>query len=498
MSAAVAIPKAELHVHLEGTATPGLIRRLARAQRHRAARGAVPARARFAWSDFLHFLGLRPRGQRIRTAQDYRDVTFEYLAGCAAGGRGLRRAHRVAGPRAAGRPVRRRALRRDRPGHRRRPRRLGIVARIIATCLRNCGVEGAEEVARRVVAAPHPYVVGFNMAGDEAGFPPAPFARAFAIAADGGLGCTVHAGEHAGPESVRGAMALPGVTRISHGVRAIEDPSLVEELAERGIVLEVCPTLERRARRLSVLRGASATALHAAGVRVTLGSDDPPYFATADRPRVRRSRRAHGLRRRGAAWTSPGRRWMRRSPTTRWKTRPPGSTCRLPPRHGSATLSTASLFDIALGGAASARTGCRGRSLAIGVAGLSLTAAAAAEATTLVGSAAGSGSTRRRSRRPGRRSRSASSRTSAVSTTARSTRWPTRAWSDAKSRARRRGSRADLEVQRRLRPEPVDAGPAEVRPRHRRRLPDGRRGRHRRQEVPGHQVRDHRRRRGRR
>jgi adenosine deaminase len=141
-------------------------------------------------------------------------------------------------------------------------------------------VPAAEDVARRTVALGHPYVVGFNMAGDEAGYPAREFARAFAIADEAGLGCSVHAGEHAGPESVRAALALPGVVRISHGVRAIEDPNLVAELAEREIALEVCPTS-------NVLLGVFPTyedhplpALRRAGVRITLGSDDPPYFGT--------------------------------------------------------------------------------------------------------------------------------------------------------------------------------------------------------------------------
>ena len=116
------------------------------------------------------------------------------------------------------------------------------------------------------------------MAGDEAGYPPGPFARAYEIAADSGLGCTVHAGEHAGAESVRGALELP-VTRIAHGVRAVEDPALVAEIAERGLILEVCPTSNVATGRLRELRGPSARC--APGSRacaITLGSDDPPYF----------------------------------------------------------------------------------------------------------------------------------------------------------------------------------------------------------------------------
>ncbi len=276
------IPKAELHVHLEGTADPALIRRLAARNGIDLPTGMLASDHEFDWSDFLHFLQTYDLAASvIRTPQDYRDVTFEYLSACAAEGAiyveliaspdhatavGLSDAEHFAAI-AQG-------IDDARAAH-------GIEARIVATCLRNRGVEGAEEVARRVVAHRHPYVVGFNMAGDEAGFPPGPFRRAFAIAADGGLGCTVHAGEHAGPESVRGGMELPGITRISHGVRAVEDPALVEQLAERGLVLEVCPGSNVALGVYPSFEQHPLRALHAAGVRVTLGSDDPPYFGTS-------------------------------------------------------------------------------------------------------------------------------------------------------------------------------------------------------------------------
>ena len=179
----------------------------------------------------------------IRTADDYRDITFEYLRDCAAEGAiyvevtispdhadqaGLSYAGLLDGV-ARGIDDARAAT--------------GIESRAIVTAVRNFGTERAEWVARTAAAQPHPYVTGFGLAGDEAGFPPGPFARAFEIAHDAGLGLTCHAGEWAGPESVRGALALPvPVTRLGHGVRSIEDPALVAELAERGTVLEVCPT----------------------------------------------------------------------------------------------------------------------------------------------------------------------------------------------------------------------------------------------------------------
>jgi adenosine deaminase len=118
------------------------------------------------------------------------------------------------------------------------------------------------------------------MAGDEAGFPAGEFAEAFAVAAGAGLGCTMHAGEWAGPESVRAALELP-ITRIAHGVRAIEDPGLVDELAARGTVLDCCPTSNVVLGVYPSYEDHPLPRLRDAGVRVTLGSDDPPYFGAS-------------------------------------------------------------------------------------------------------------------------------------------------------------------------------------------------------------------------
>jgi adenosine deaminase len=273
-----AVPKAELHVHLEGTAAPHLIRRLAARNGLRVPEGLFAPGDRFRWSGFLDFLRAYDLAASvIRTAEDYRDVTYEYLTGCAregavyvellaspdhAAAHGLSDAEHCAGI-AAGIDDARRDT--------------GIEARIVVVAVRNLGVAAAEAIARRHAEDRHPYVVGFNLVGDEAGFPPGPFARAFAIAAGSGLGCSVHAGEHAGAGSVRAALELP-VTRISHGVRAIEDPRLVATLAERGVVLEVCPTSNVALGVFPSYGEHPLPRLREAGVKVTLGSDDPPWF----------------------------------------------------------------------------------------------------------------------------------------------------------------------------------------------------------------------------
>ena len=271
------VPKAELHVHLEGTAPPELVARIAQRNGVKLPAGMLADDGLFHYTDFLHFLRTYDLAASvIRTAEDYRDITYEYLAGVAEEGGiyvefhasrdhatlvGLSDEEHYAGIAAGIDDAR---------------RHHGIEARIIMSAVRNFGGERAVETARHAAERPHPYVVGFGLAGDER-VPPNEFAEAFRIAAAAGLGCTVHAGEWQGPASIRRALELP-ITRLDHGVRASEDPTLVHEIAQRRITLNVCPTSNVV---LGVYRSFAdhpLPHLRAAGVRVTLGSDDPPYF----------------------------------------------------------------------------------------------------------------------------------------------------------------------------------------------------------------------------
>jgi adenosine deaminase len=278
-----AVAKAELHVHLEGTAPPELVRRIAARNGLALPERLLDADGRFRYTDFLDFLRTYDMAASVmRTGEDYRDITYEYLCSCAAGGAiyveltaspdhaalvGMSDEEHLGGI-AQGIDDARRDT--------------GIDGRVLISAVRNFGVEQSLRVARHAAEHPHPYVVGFSMAGDEAGFPAHDFAEVFEIAAGAGLGCTIHAGEWAGADSVRAALSLP-VTRIAHGVRAIEDPTLVSELADRGIVLECCPTSNVVLGVYPSYEAHPLGRLRAAGVRVTLGSDDPPYFgATID------------------------------------------------------------------------------------------------------------------------------------------------------------------------------------------------------------------------
>ncbi|HJP23611.1 MAG TPA: adenosine deaminase [Alphaproteobacteria bacterium] len=276
------IPKAELHVHLEGTATPDLVRRLAK--RHEM---ALPSKmfgpdGDFIWRNFLDFLDLYDAAAAvIRTPEDYRDVTLDYLRRSAAEGaiyvemmsspdhaaqNGMSYSDHLEGIAAGIEEAR---------------EECGIEGRIIVTCVRHFGAERGLEIAQQVVAQPHPLVVGFGMGGDEAAYPAGDFAKVFDHIAAAGLACTVHAGEWAGPESVRQAMETLPVCRLGHGVRAIEDPGLVAEIVARGLVLEVCPGSNLATGVFPSPQAHPFNSLRRAGVAVTLNSDDPPYFATS-------------------------------------------------------------------------------------------------------------------------------------------------------------------------------------------------------------------------
>lgn len=291
-----AVPKAELHVHLEGTASPDLVRRLAARNGMNLPESMFDAEGGFAWTDFLDFLTVYDAtSATIRSARDYRDVTYEYLVGCAAEGAiyvevtsspdhaamaGMSYAEHVEG---IARGIEDARV------------ETGIEGRIIVSCVRHFGVDRALTVVREAVSHPHPLVTGFGMGGDEANFPPELFAEVYRIAhEEAGLACTVHAGEWTGPRSIRRALTLP-VGRLGHGVRAIEDEDLLAEIVARGIVLEVCPTSNVSTGIYPDWAGHPFPLLMAAGARVTLNSDDPPYFHTSIGREYARARDAYGL-----------------------------------------------------------------------------------------------------------------------------------------------------------------------------------------------------------
>lgn len=273
--------KAELHCHIEGAAEPHLV--IEQAERYRVDVSAMvdPVKG-YLWEDFTSFLQAYDFvASLFRTPEDYVRLTQSHY-------RTLARQNCIYGEVFAS------------PDHAARigcsystlidaiaegielaKAESGIEGRIIVTGVRHVGVAAVEEAARLAVEYPHPLVTGFGMAGDERMGVPADFTRAFDIARDGGLELTVHAGEFGGAESVRQAMDHLKVARIGHGVRAAEDPALLERIAEEGVVLETCPGSNIALNVYPDFASHSFKILEKAGCRVTLNSDDPPHFHTS-------------------------------------------------------------------------------------------------------------------------------------------------------------------------------------------------------------------------
>jgi len=277
-----ALPKVQLHCHLEGTVRAQTFRALAAKYRVELGERADPA-STYAFASFREFLLLFAKvTQTLRAPEDFAQVARDYVADAAA--QGVAYAEVFVSPsvwtyfhpeldvRATFEAIRA-ALDEAGAPH-------GLEVALIVDLTRNFGVERAEATAELAVRLRDLGVIGVGLGGDEANYPPASYARAYAIARDGGLHGVAHAGEAAGPESVRDAVELLGAERIGHGVRAIEDPAVVALLAERGIPLEICPTSNR-------LTGAAPAgvphplgALDLAGCLVTIDADDPAMFGT--------------------------------------------------------------------------------------------------------------------------------------------------------------------------------------------------------------------------
>jgi adenosine deaminase len=154
----------------------------------------------------------------------------------------------------------------------------GIGCGWIVSALRDFDPEQAVELAKLGARYAGSGVVSFGLAADEALFPPEPFAEAFGIARDAGLISAPHAGELVGPASVYGALDALGARRICHGVRAVEDPALVERLATDGVVLDVCPTSNVMLAVVPSIEEHPLVQLLDAGVACSLNGDDPLLF----------------------------------------------------------------------------------------------------------------------------------------------------------------------------------------------------------------------------
>jgi adenosine deaminase len=279
------IPKVELHLHLE---TSLRLRRLAEeAHPDRSPFSGEPhliaAPGAFTGYDRLRRLRYAGRAGRIPdevyTRENITHITDDLLAAAAA--QNVRYVEvRVGGRRGFTTLGVRGMLEAMAQAAEEAERRSGIHSAFLVTLVRERGPEEAEAIVTEAVACRDLRVVGIDLAGDEANYPPAMFMRAVDKARAAGLGITVHAGEFTGPTSVWIAIHQLGAQRIGHGIRAVEDPELLAYLKERKVILEICPSSNIRLGLTPALAEHPLRGLLAAEVPVTVNSDDPMLLAT--------------------------------------------------------------------------------------------------------------------------------------------------------------------------------------------------------------------------
>lgn len=277
------LKKAELHVHLEGTITPALAEKLAIRNNLTLPQGLVaPDGASYLSKDFLDFLNVYDTlAAVIKAPEDYYDITFDYLKSTALHG-GIyvemmyspdHAEHSSGIPSAEHLIAIQQAINDAK-------QQFDIVGRIIITAVRHFGAEAAERVARQAHTAHFPCVTGFGLGGDEAKFPPKLFRKAYAIAADAGLDCTVHAGEFAAAEGMMEAMKYLPIKRIGHGVNAIHSPETIAMLKDKDIALELCPTSNIFLGLFKNMQEHPFPQFYETGIKVSINSDDPPFMST--------------------------------------------------------------------------------------------------------------------------------------------------------------------------------------------------------------------------
>ncbi len=283
MTETVAYPKMELHVHLEATVHPERLLEMARRNDVRLPAKDVAGLRRFCrFTDFDHFIRVWIKTTRaLCHERDFRQVVVDYAADLAA--QGCVYAEALFSP---SEPVARRGTPWQEVfegycgGAQEAFEKHGVEIRFTPDITRDFPVEIADQLVSWAVQYRERGVVGISLGGSEATFPPELFERPFATAREGGLRAAPHAGEMAGPASVRGALNVLCAARLRHGVRAAEDPDLLAELAERGIVCDVTPTSNVLTGAVSSLAGHPLPRLLAAGVRCSISSDDPVLMNT--------------------------------------------------------------------------------------------------------------------------------------------------------------------------------------------------------------------------
>ena len=274
-----ALPKAELHIHIEGSLEPELMFALAARNGVSLRYGSVEeVRAAYAFTDLQSFLDIYYEGMAVlRTERDFHDLARAYFERAHADG--VRHAELFFDPQAhTARGVTLETVVNGLHAAIEEARsELGMSASLILCFLRHLPADAAMATLEEAL----PFldrIVGVGLDSSEAGYPPQDFAAVYERARAEGLRAVAHAGEEGPPDYVWQALDLLGVERIDHGVRSEEDPALLERLVRDGVPLTMCPLSNVKLRVVDRIEDHNLKRLLDRGVRVTINSDDPAYF----------------------------------------------------------------------------------------------------------------------------------------------------------------------------------------------------------------------------
>jgi len=273
-----ALPKAELHLHIEGSLEPELMFELARRNKIRLRfKNIEEVRAAYRFSDLQSFLDIYYEGAGVlRTERDFFDLAWAYFSRVAP--MGVRHAEIFFDPQthtARGIPYRA-VLDGLTAAQARAQKELGVTSKLILSLLRHLSEEEAFKTLEE--ALPHGRIDGVGLDSSEKGRPPSLFERVFAKARACGLRAVAHAGEEGPAAYISEALDLLKVERIDHGVRCLEDSILVERLAREKMPLTVCPLSNEKLRVFKTLAGHNLRTLLENGLCASIHSDDPAYF----------------------------------------------------------------------------------------------------------------------------------------------------------------------------------------------------------------------------
>lgn len=278
---AAALPKAELHLHIEGSLEPELMFALAKRNKVDIPFKSVEeVRAAYSFSQLQDFLDIYYAGAGVlREEEDFRDLAAAYFDRIAADN--VRHAEIFFDPQThtdRGIPMRV-AVEGLFAGMRQAEAQHGITSKLILCFLRHLD----EEAAFKTLAKAEPWlgadkIMGVGLDSSEVGHPPSKFARVFQRAGDLGLKRVAHAGEEGPPAYVHEALDLLQIDRLDHGNRAMEDAALVKRLAKEGVTFTVCPLSNLKLCVIHDMAKHPIPAMLAAGLRATVNSDDPAYF----------------------------------------------------------------------------------------------------------------------------------------------------------------------------------------------------------------------------